>query len=240
MKLRILIRDLIHQIQLIFLFIIVVHQRVVRRQKMKAEEHKGFHQWRTIRTRFVEEDNHLFTMQCILGEFKEIDKPGSEEKLRYRHSERTQATLTFLWTRHSAVEEVQHREYHDGVWRIARDHDRWWVQVGFALFDSNSHFHPIYRSYEQSSKSTEVRSTPWKRSNSPEDFLRIWWILHWGARLILVVQRCRPLRLLSMLRLQQLRKKLMISERWRARLTVGNIRNTTLPRPRFDDRNDSF
>ena len=41
--------------------------------------------------------------------------------------------------------------------------------------------------------------------NKPGDFLRIWWILHCGARLILVVQRCRPLRLLSMLRLQQLK-----------------------------------
>lgn len=43
--------------------------------------------------------------------------------------------------------------------------------------------------------------------NKPGDFLRIWWILHCGARLILVVQRCRPLRLLSMLRLQQLKRE---------------------------------
>ena len=52
----------------------------------------------------------------------------------------------------------------------------------------------------------ETERRKWSMMNSPGNCPKCCPMFHCGARLILVVQRCRPLRLLSMLRLQQLEK----------------------------------
>jgi len=90
----------------------------------------------------------------------------------------------FLSIQHSIVQGVEHKELDHLIWPIEETRVHQPMDLNF---DWDFHDQQIYRYHEGISGS----------------FPKCCPMFHCGARLILVVQRCRPLRLLSMLRLQQ-------------------------------------
>jgi len=99
----------------------------------------------------------------------------------------------FLSIQHSIVQGVEHKELDHLIWPIEETRVHQPMDLNF---DWDFHDQQIYRYHEGISGS----------------FPKCCPMFHCGARLILVVQRCRPLRLLSMLRLQQLKKKIVKHE----------------------------